>query len=114
MFIRYLNDFAGVIYNQHQSSIDIIYSELCDFFQIKSDNEYTYKHIIRKLNNQTPDLLLNITDKDIQLQTIKNFEKKLNLIKNSNYFLQNKNKFQIQINKLEENLKFVKKNLKLI
>jgi len=113
-FMRYLNDFAGVIYNQYLSSIDNIYTELCEYFDINNDNEYTYKYIIKKLNNQTPDLLLSISDEEIQLQTIKNFEKKLNLVKNSNYYLKNKDKLNNEIKELERNIKLVKKTLKLI
>lgn len=111
MFFRYLNDYAGTIYKKYNSSIEIIYTELCNFYQLDLDNEYRFEHIIRKLEKQTPQLLMSLSDSDIQKQTVENFEEKLYTIKNSDYYNNNIDKLFPKVNKLEQNITLVKKAL---
>jgi hypothetical protein len=111
MLMRYLNDFAGPIYRHHNSSVEEIYTELCNYFGINMDNEYTFGHILKKLEKQTPALLMSLTDEDIQQQTVENFEEKLELIRNSNYYQEHKLEVEEKVNKLQNNIDLVKKAL---
>jgi hypothetical protein len=77
------------------------------------DNEYRFEHILKKLEKQTPQLLMSLSDSDIQKQTIENFEEKLLNIKQSNYYNQNQEKLMLKIEKLDKNISLVKKALNL-
>ncbi len=113
LFFRYLNDYAGTIYKKYNSSIEIIYTELCTYYNLDLDNEYRFEHILRKLEKQTPPLLMSLVDDDIQKQTIDNFIEKLVNIKNSNYYNDNQEKLFSKIEKLEKNIALVKKALNI-
>jgi len=106
--LRYLNDYAGTIYRQYNSSVELIYSELCKHFNLSIDNKYTYEHIVKKLQKQTPALLMSLADEDIKIQTIENFCEKLDNIKKSNYYNENKEKLEDTILVLEKNIALVK------
>ncbi|MCI0500796.1 MAG: hypothetical protein L0Y61_03485 [Epsilonproteobacteria bacterium] len=114
LFFRYLNDYAGTIYKRYNSSIEIIYIELCSYYGLELDNEYRFEHILRKLEKQTPQLLMSLVDDDIQRQTVENFEEKLSLIKNSGYYKNNHIRLSTKIDKLEKNIALVKKALNFI
>jgi len=107
----YLNDFAGTIYNNYGSSVDNIYIEICNYLKIDVDNSYTLEYTIKKLEKQTPQLLLSLIDEDIQKQTIANFEEKLLAIKSSKYFHNNNSDFLPRVNKLQSNITLVKNAL---
>ncbi len=111
LFFRYLNDYAGTIYRKYNSSIEEIYIELCSYYKLDLDNEYRFEHILRKLEKQTPQLLMSLVDEDIQRQTIENFEDKLLSIKNSDYYKNNYTNLVNKIEKLEKNITLVKKAL---
>ena len=111
LFFRYLNDYAGTIYRKYNSSIEIIYIELCSYYGLELDNEYRFEHILRKLEKQTPQLLMSLVDDDIQRQTVENFEEKLAFIKNSDYYKNNHTRLSTKIEKLEKNIALVKKAL---
>lgn len=110
-FNRFLNDYAGTIYNRYGSHVNILYVELCNYLNIEVDNQYTLEHYIMKLEKQTPQLLLGLTDEEIQLQTIEHFDEKLINIRNSKHFLDNSNKFEQRVQTLEQNIALVKNAL---
>jgi hypothetical protein len=113
LVLRYLNDFAGTIYRKHNTSVPIIYNELCSYFNLDTDNKFTYEHTIKKLSKQTPVLIMSLTDEDIKLQTVENFCEKLDKIKNSTYYNNNKIKLIKDIEELQKNITFVKKALQI-
>lgn len=108
---RYLNDFAGVIYNRYGSHVNTIYIQMCEYLDIEVDNKYTLDHVITKLEKQTPELLINLTNEDIQKQTIEHFDEKLQDIEGSFHYGANKKEFRPRVEKLYENIAFVKKAL---
>ena len=108
---RYLNDFAGTIYNRYGSHINTIYIQMCDYLNIQVDNKHTLEHVIVKLEKQTPELLINLTNEDIQKQTIIHFDEKLEDIENSSYYNSNKAEFFSRVEKLYKNIALVKKAL---
>ncbi len=109
----YLNDYAGTIHSKYASSVDKLYIEMCGYLNIEIDNKYTLEHIIIKLEKQTPQLLLSLTDEDIQLQTIENFDEKLNAALHSTYYNANKYIFDKRIEKLSKNILLVKNALQI-
>jgi len=110
---RYLNDFAGIIYNRYGSHINIIYVNMCGYLQIEVDNKYTLEHVIIKLEKQTPELILSLTNEDIQHQTIEHFDEKLQDIEGYVYYTANKNEFEKRVDKLYKNIDLVKNALGL-
>jgi hypothetical protein len=80
---------------------------------IEVDNKYTLEHVIIKLEKQTPELLISLTNEQIQKQTIIHFEEKLEDIEGSIYYRNNKKEFQPRVEKLYKNIAFVKKALNL-
>lgn len=110
---RYLNDFAGTIYNKYGSHVNTIYIDMCGYLGIEVDNKYTLEHVIIKLEKQTPELLIGLTNEQIQKQTIIHFEEKLEDIEGSIYYRSNKKEFQPRVEKLYKNIAFVKKALNL-
>lgn len=109
----YLNDFAGTIYSRYSSSVNEIYIEMCDYLDIEVDNKYTLEYTIMKLEKQTPELLLSLTDHDIQKQTIVHFDEKLDAIEQSTHYNSNIDEFQTRVDKLKSNIKLVKSALNL-
>lgn len=108
LLLKYLNDFAAVIYRRHDSSVKFIYDDLCSHFKLSTDNKFTYEHIIKKLSKQTPALLMSLSDDDIKIQTIENFCEKLDEIKLSKYYNDNIDKLSQEVKDLEKNINFVK------
>ena len=113
LLLRYLNDFAGVIYRRYNTSVAIIYDELCKHFNLSTDNKYTYEHIVKKLSKQTPVLIMSLSDEDIKIQTIENFCEKLEQVKSSSYYKSNKDILTQEIQELQKNIDFVKMALQI-
>ena len=113
LLLLYLNDFAGVIYRRHNSSVKIIYDELCKHFELNTDNKFTFEHIIKKLQKQTPILLMSLTDEDIQIQTIENYCEKLDKLIASKYYNDNIKELEPNIKELQKNINFVKMALQI-
>ncbi len=109
----YLNDYAGTIYSRHASSINNLYIEMCNYLNIEIDNKYLLEHTIVKLEKQTPQLLLGLTDEDIQKQTIVYFDEKLVAISQSKYYKENIEEFIQRIENLEKNIALVKNALQI-
>ncbi|MEA3315109.1 MAG: hypothetical protein U9Q30_04570 [Campylobacterota bacterium] len=109
----YLNDYAGVIYSRYASSINNLYIEMCNYLKIEIDNKYTLEHTIIKLEKQTPELLLGLTDEDIQQQTILHFDEKIVNISNSTYYNANLDEFKARVDKLKQNISLVKNALQI-
>lgn len=109
----YLNDYAGVIYSRYASSVDNLYIEMCNYLKIEIDNKYTLEHTIVKLEKQTPQLLMSLTDEDIQKQTILHFDEKLVAIDNSKHYKENFDEFESRVDKLRSNISLVKTALRI-
>lgn len=109
----YLNDFAGTIYSRYASSVNNIYIEMCEYLQISVDNKYTLEHVILKLEKQTPQVLMGLTDEDIQKQTIHYFEEKLSDILGSIHYNANLDEYQNRVEKLQQNISLVKNALQI-
>ena len=109
----YLNDFAGTIYSRYATSVDNLYIEMCKYLNLDIDNKYTLEHTILKLEKQTPQLLLSLTDEDIQTQTIVHFDEKLDAIYKSSHYKNNLDEFNHRIKKLEKNILLVKNALNI-
>ncbi len=112
-FHLYLNDFAGTIYSRYASSVDNLYIEMCNYLNIDIDNKYTLEHTIMKLEKQTPELILSLTDEDIQKQTIEHFDDKLIAIDGSTHYNENKQEFQPRVEKLKSNINLIKNALQI-
>jgi len=112
-FHLYLNDFAGTIYSRYSSSIDNLYIEMCNYLDIDIDNKYTLEHTIMKLEKQTPELILGLSDEDIQKQTIEHFDDKLIAIDGSTHYNDNKQEFQQRVEKLQNNINLIKNALQI-
>jgi len=109
----YLNDFAGTIYSRYASSVDNLYIEMCNYLNIQIDNKYTLEHTVIKLEKQTPQLLLGLTDEDIQKQTIEHFDEKLVAISNSTHYNDNLSEYESRVEKLKQNIFLVKNALQI-
>jgi uncharacterized coiled-coil DUF342 family protein len=110
---KYLNDYAGTIYSRYASSVDSLYIEMCSYLNIEIDNKYTLEHTILKLEKQTPQLLLSLTDEDIQKQTIVHFDEKLKAIHSSTHYNNNLAEFENRVKKLKSNITLVKSALSI-
>ena len=105
----YLNDYAGVIYNQYDSSIDEVYESLCLYFNETPDNKSLFEYRLSRVINQDPSKYLNINDPEMRNAAILRAEDKINVIENSHYYLLNKNETQAQISELKQSLNLVKR-----
>jgi uncharacterized coiled-coil DUF342 family protein len=84
---------------------------VCEYLDISVDNKYTLEHTIMKLEKQTPQLLLGLSDEDIQKQTIMHFDEKLDAIDGSSHYNENLDEFKSRVDKLKSNIKLVKQAL---
>jgi len=112
-FHLYLNDFAGTIYSRYASSVDNLYIEMCNYLNIDIDNKYTLEYTIMKLEKQTPELLLGLTDEDIQKQTIEHFDEKLIAIDGSTHYNENLEEFKPRVEQLKQNITLIKNALQI-
>jgi len=112
-FHIYLNDYAGTIYSRYASSIERLYVEICNYLDIQIDNKYTLEHTIVKLEKQNPQLLLSLTDPDIQKQTIVHFDEKLTAIEGSSHFKENPDLYNNRVDQLKQNIALVKNALQI-
>jgi hypothetical protein len=109
----YLNDFAGTIYSKHSSSVNTIYIEMCNYLEVEIDNKYTLEHVIVKLEKQTPQVLLGLTDEDIQKQTIIHFDERILEIMSSTHYNANFPEYQQRVENLKNNIMLVKNALQI-
>ena len=86
---------------------------MCNYLNIDIDNKYTLEHTIMKLEKQTPELILSLTDEDIQKQTIEHFDDKLIAIDGSTHYNENKQEFQPRVEKLKSNINLIKNALQI-
>lgn len=104
----YLNDYAGIIYNQHESSIDEVYEELCKFFKLEKDNESLYNFRLKKLQKNSPSRIMSIEDDEIKEHAITRIEEKVQEICKSLYYKQNKQKVDSDLEDIKRNIDLLK------
>jgi hypothetical protein len=102
-YTKFLNDYSTDIYKIYNSSIDEIYLNLCEYFQVEPDNISLYKFRIKKLNISHIEKF-ELLDDDIQEIIIKKYQKNLNLILNSKYYQNNIHLLSNDIKKFQDNL----------
>lgn len=112
-FQRYLNDYAGVIYRRHMSSVEEVYEEICNYLNLDDNNQYMFEFDLEKLEKQTPAKLMQIEDDDLKYLTIEKQESKLEKLLTSTFYQSNTQKYKERIDKIDSNFKLVKKALHL-
>lgn len=105
---KLLNDYGNVIYNKFESSIDEVYSEVCNFLDEDSDNKYLFSHRLKRIINQDPIKYLNIEDEDMRDAAIHRVEDRINVIEESLYYKQNKETLSKEIEKLKKTVQMAK------
>jgi hypothetical protein len=105
----HLNDYAGVIYNKYDSSIDEVYESLCLYFNETPDNKSLFEYRLTRVINQDPSKYLNISDPEMRNAAILRAEDKISVIENSHYYLLNKKEAQAQISALKQSLDLIKR-----
>lgn len=108
LYLRYLNDFAGKIYKQYDSSIYEIYNNTCQILNIEADNQYLFNYRLARLELNDIARIMNIQNEDIKSQTVeKQFDEFQNLL-NSKFYQENQEKYKTKIVKLEKNFELLK------
>ncbi|WP_419769642.1 MAG: hypothetical protein ACNI3C_09940 [Candidatus Marinarcus sp.] len=114
LYQRYLNDYAGVIYNQFESSIDEVYKVMCEYFKENPDNQYLFEYRITRISNQDPTKYLSIPDPEMRNAAIARVEDKIEVIEESTYYKENKKEADIYLNELKQSLSMVKKAVGIV
>lgn len=112
-FQKYLNDYAGVIYRRHMSSVEEVYAELCNHLNLDDNNQYMFEFDLEKLEKVSPAKLMQIEDDDLKFLTIEKQESRLQRLMESRSYLENIESYGDRVEKVKGNLALVKKALKL-
>lgn len=110
-FQKYLNDYAGVIYRKYTSSIEEVYSEVCEYLNLDDNNQYIFEFDLEKLEKQTPIKIMQIKDDELKLLTVEKQESRLKRLIESKFYTDNIDKYKERIVRLESNFTLVKKAL---
>ena len=98
--IIHLNDFGFAIYKQHNTSIDEIYKECMNIFELDYDNQSYYNYHLTRLSSKI-NALSNIEDKDL-LETLKsNIANDTKELEDSKYYLHNRDELKEQLEELK-------------
>jgi hypothetical protein len=106
---KYLNDYAGIIYNKFDSSIDEVYDLLCIYFNENPDNHSLFEYRLTRIANQEPSKYLSISDPEMRNAAITRVEDKIDIIVNSEYYINNQREAKEQLNSLKQALNLVKR-----
>jgi hypothetical protein len=107
MYLRYLNDFAGKIYKQYDSSIDNIYYETCKILELEPDNKYLFDYRLNKLELNDVSRIMNIDNDDIKAQTIEKQYSEFEKLLNSKYYQENIDTYKSNTTKIQKNLELL-------
>jgi hypothetical protein len=107
MYLRYLNDFAGKIYKQYDSSIDNIYYETCKILELEPDNKYLFDYRLNKLELNDVSRIMNINNDDIKAQTIEKQYSEFEKLLNSKYYQENIDTYKTNTTKIQKNLELL-------
>jgi hypothetical protein len=107
MYLRYLNDFAGKIYKQYDSSIDNIYYETCKILELEPDNKYLFDYRLNKLELNDVSRIMNIDNDDIKAQTIEKQYSEFEKLLNSKYYQENIDTYITNTTKIQKNLELL-------
>jgi hypothetical protein len=113
LYHKYLNDYAGVIYNKFDSSLDDVYTFLCEYFNENPDNQSLFEYRLVRIANQEPHQYLRIEDSEILNSAITRLENKIQIIENSKYYQNNQTEDRKTIESLKQSLTLVKKAIKM-
>ncbi|MFA7084903.1 MAG: hypothetical protein WC141_10260 [Arcobacteraceae bacterium] len=105
---KYLNDYAGVIYNKFDSSNEEVYESLCHYLNENPDNKSLFEYRLTRINNQEPTKYLTL-EPEMQKAAIIRVEEKIASIENSQYYLDNLFEAKEQIEALKQSLELVKR-----
>lgn len=111
VYQKYLNDYAGIIYNKFDSSIDEVYETLCQYFNENPDNKSLFEFRLTRIANQDPTKYLNISEPEMRSAAILRVEDKISVIENSQYYKDNTVEAKVQIDALRQSLDLVKRAL---
>lgn len=111
---KLLNDYAHIIYKQYESSTEIIYKSLCEYFNEESDNKYLFSYRLNRIINQDPKIYLNFEDIEMRNAAISRVYDKISLIKNSKYYKKNPTLGAKELEELQKSLTLVKRALSII
>jgi len=111
IYLKYLNDIAGKIYRQYESSIDEVFYEICTFLNIEADNKYLFEYRVKRLEINEPSRVMRIPDNDIKIQTAKNLQEELSIVLKSKYYKKNEKELSKRIESIKNNLKLLDKAL---
>lgn len=109
LYQKYLNDYAGIIYNKFDSSIDEVYAILCQYFNENPDNRSLFEYRLTRIENQEPSKYLAISDPEMRNAAIARLEDKINIIENSEYYSNNKDDADKKLSTLKQALSLVKR-----
>ena len=108
LYLRYLNDFAGKIYKQYDSSIYEIYNNTCQIIGIEADNQYLFNYRLARLELNDIERIMNIQNEDIKLQTVEKQFDEFQKVISSKFYQENKEQYKQNIVKLELHVEILK------
>ncbi|MEJ5167655.1 MAG: hypothetical protein WHU93_00680 [Arcobacteraceae bacterium] len=108
LYLRYLNDFAGKIYKQYDSSIYEIYNNTCQIIGIEADNQYLFNYRLARLELNDIERIMNIQNEDIKLQTVEKQFDEFQKVISSKFYQENKEQYKQNIVKLERQFEILK------
>lgn len=108
LYLKYLNDFAGKIYKQYDSSIDEIYANTCHIMNIEPDNRYLFNYRLARLELNDIARIMNIQNEDIKIQTVEKQFDEFQKLLNSKFYQENQETYKAKIVRLEKNFELLK------
>lgn len=110
-YVKYLNDFMGVVCKKFSTEMDEIYKYICDILDEEWDNESLFDFRIKRLLINTPQRVLSIANDDLRELNLEHMEEELDVILESKYYQENSKDYEVQLQTARQNIEIIKAEL---
>ena len=110
-YVKYLNDYMGVVCKKFSTEMDEIYKYTCDILNQDWDNESLFNFRLKRLIVNTPDRVLSIKNDDLRQLNLEHMEDELEIILESDFYKSNFQNYESQILDIKKNINIIKDEL---
>lgn len=112
-YIRYLNDYMGVICKKFDTDLDEIYYFVCDLFDLECDNKSLFDFRLKRLLTNTPMRVLSMANNDMKEHTFENMQEEFDVLISSRFYQENISIYSLKLEEINSNIQNLKKILGL-
>ena len=110
-YVKYLNDYMGVVCKKFSTEMDEIYKYVCDILDQEWDNESLFDFRVKRLLINTPERVLSIQNDDLRILNLEHMEEELEVLLESKFYNENFKNYQTEIELAQKNIKIIQSKL---